>query len=161
MGRRQLLPYCLVSGSMSLGYGSIYTLLADLRDRFGFSGTQLGVIVAAGFFAGFCAQLFLARYADRGHITFMVRGGVVVAALAMFGCAVASEFWAFVLARLLLGLGSGAVGPAIRRIVITRDPDAGRRQPRSARVVRRRRVRARPARRRDRRRAASASARRS
>ena len=76
MGRRQLLPYFLVSGSMSLGYGSIYTLLADLRDRFGFSGTQLGLIVAAGFFAGFCAQLFLARYADRGYIAFMVRGGV-------------------------------------------------------------------------------------
>ena len=69
MGRRQLLPYFLVSGSMSLGYGSIYTLLADLRDRFGFSGTQLGLIVAAGFFAGFCARLFLARYADRGYIT--------------------------------------------------------------------------------------------
>jgi len=123
MGRRQLLPYFLVSGSMSLGYGSIYTLLADLRDRFGFSGTQLGIIVAAGFLAGFCAQLFLARYADRGYITFMVRGGVIVAALAMLGCAVASQFWAFVLARLLLGLGSGAVGPAIRRIVITRDPE--------------------------------------
>ena len=52
MGRRQLLPYFLVSGSMSLGYGSIYTLLADLRDRFGFSGTQLGLIVAAGFSSG-------------------------------------------------------------------------------------------------------------
>ena len=34
---------------MSLGYGSIYTLLADLRDRYGFSEAQLGVIVAAGF----------------------------------------------------------------------------------------------------------------
>jgi MFS family permease len=108
---------------MSLGYGSIYTLLADLRDRFGFTGTQLGLIVAAGFFAGFCAQLFLARYADRGHVAFMVRGGVLVAALAMVLSAIATQFWAFLLARLLLGLGSGAVGPAIRRIVITRDPD--------------------------------------
>jgi MFS family permease len=122
-GTRALLPYCLVSGSMSLGYGSIYTLLADLRDRFGFTGTQLGLIVAAGFFAGFCAQLFLARYADRGHVAFMVRGGVLVAALAMLLSAIATQFWAFLLARLLLGLGSGAVGPAIRRIVITRDPD--------------------------------------
>jgi MFS family permease len=120
---RALLPYCLISGSMSLGYGSIYTLLADLRDRFGFSGTQLGLIVAAGFFAGFCAQLFLARYADRGHVPFMVRGGVLVAALAMLASAVATQFWVFLLARLLLGLGSGAVGPAIRRIVITRDPE--------------------------------------
>src|SRR6476659_2738768 len=108
---------------MSLGYWSIYTLLADLRDRFGFTGTQLGLIVAAGFFAGFAAQLLLARYADRGHAAVMVRAGVFVAALAMLGSAVASQFWAFVLARLLLGLGSGTVGPAIRRIVITQDPD--------------------------------------
>jgi len=120
---RSLLPYCLVSGSVALGYGSIYTLLADLRDRFGFSGTQLGLIVAAGFLAGFCAQLFLARQADRGHAAIMVRGGVIVAALAMLASAVATQFWAFVLARLLLGLGSGTVGPAIRRVVITRDPD--------------------------------------
>jgi MFS transporter, DHA1 family, multidrug resistance protein len=125
-GRRPatLLPYCLVSGSVSLGYGSIYTLLADLRDRYGFTGAQLGLIVAAGFFAGFFAQLVLARHADRGHAAVLIRGGVVVALLAMIGCALATQFWAFMLARLLLGLGSGAVGPAIRRIVITRDPDA-------------------------------------
>jgi len=77
---------------MALGYGSIYTLLADLRDRFGFTGTQLGLIVAAGFFAGFAAQLVLARYADRGHAAFMVRAGVLVAALAMLMSAVASVF---------------------------------------------------------------------
>jgi len=118
-----MLPYCLISACMALGYGSIYTLLADLRDRFGFTGTQLGLIVAAGFFAGFAAQLVLARYADRGHAAFMVRAGVLVAALAMLMSAVASAFWAFVLARLLLGLGSGTVGPAIRRIVITHDPE--------------------------------------
>ena len=118
-----LLPYCLVSGSMTLGYGSIYTLLAALRDRFGFSGTQLGLIVAAGFMAGFAAQLFLARHADRGRAALMVRGGVIIAAFAMLASAVATQFWAFVLARLLLGLGSGTVGPAIRRVVITRDPE--------------------------------------
>jgi MFS family permease len=121
--RRELLPYALVSGSMTLGYGSIYTLLADLRDRFGFSGTQLGLIVAAGFLAGFLAQLLLSRLADRGRAAVMVRGGAAVAALAMLGGAVASRFWEFVLVRLLLGLGSGAVSPAIRRIVISHDPE--------------------------------------
>lgn len=120
---RALLPYCVISGVMSLGYGSIYTLLADLRDRFGFSEGQLGLVVAAGFAAGFCAQLFLARYADRGHIALMVRGGLVVATLAMVMSVVATQFWAFLLARLLLGLGSGTVGPAIRRVVITKDPE--------------------------------------
>jgi MFS family permease len=109
---------------MSLGYGSIYTLLADLRDRYGFTEAQLGLIVAAGFFAGFFAQLALARLADRGHAPLLIRGGVVLAMLAMLGSALATEFWAFLLARLLLGLGSGAVGPAVRRIAITRDPDA-------------------------------------
>lgn len=107
---------------MSLGYGSIFTLLADLRDRFGFSGSQLGLIVAAGFFAGFVAQLFLGRFADRGHVALMVRGGVAAAALAMLASAVATQFGAFLVARLLLGLGSGMVGPAVRRVVITRDP---------------------------------------
>jgi MFS family permease len=119
-----LLPYCIVGGSMSLGYGSIYTLLADLRDRYGFSEAQLGLIVAAGFLAGFVAQLALARLADRGYAPLLVRGGVLLAMAAMIGSAVATQFWAFLLARLLLGLGSGAVGPAIRRIAITRDPDA-------------------------------------
>jgi MFS family permease len=51
-----------------------------------------------------------------------VRVGVTVAALAMVASAVATQFWMFVLARLLLGLGSGVVSPAIRRIVVVRDP---------------------------------------
>ena len=123
IGTRRLLPYCIVSGSMTLGYGSIYTLLADLRDQFGFSDAQLGLIVAAGFFAGFLAQLLLARQADRGHGATLVRGGVIMAVLAMLASAFATQFWAFLVARVLLGLGSGAVSPAIRRIVISRDPD--------------------------------------
>jgi len=122
--RRSLLPYCIVAGSMSLGYGSIYTLLADLRDRYGFTEAQLGYIVAAGFLAGFVTQLALARLADRGYAPLLVRGGIVLAMGAMIGSALATEFWAFLVARLLLGLGSGAVGPAIRRIVITREPEA-------------------------------------
>jgi len=123
VARRELRPYALVSGSMTLGYGSIYTLLADLRHRFGFSGTQLGLIVAAGFLAGFVTQLLLARLADKGRAAVMVRGGASVAALAMLGGAVATRFWEFVLVRLVLGIGSGAVSPAIRRVVITRDPE--------------------------------------
>ncbi len=114
---------CFVAGSMSLGYGSIYTLLADLRDRYGFTEAELGVIVAAG--SWLVRRAALARPARRSRSApLLVRGGVVLAMGAMIGSAAATEFWAFLLARLLLGLGSGAVGPAIRRIVITRDPDA-------------------------------------
>lgn len=122
-GHRSLVPYCVVSGVMSLGYGSVYTLLADLRDEYGFTGTQLGLIVAAGFFAGFGAQLGLARLADQGHVGWLVRGGAIAATGAMVGAAIGGTFWVFLVARVLLGLGSGASSPAIRRIVILRDPE--------------------------------------
>lgn len=118
--------YFVLTGALSLGYGSIYTLLADLRDTYGFSETQLGVITGAGFFAGFVAQLGLARLADRGHTAVMVRTGLTVAAVGMFACALAEEYWLFVLARVGLGLGSGMAGPALRRLVIIRSgPEIG------------------------------------
>jgi MFS family permease len=115
--------YYIISGTLSLGYGSIYALLADLRDTFGFSDAQLGVIAGAGFFAGFLAQALLARQADRGKTSLMVRGGIVLAACAMVACLVGSTYWAFVLARVLFGLGSGIAAPALRRLVILHDPD--------------------------------------
>ena len=43
--------------------------------------------------------------------------------VAMLGCALASEFWAWLATRLLLGFGSGAAMPAMRRIVIARNPE--------------------------------------
>jgi MFS family permease len=107
---------------MSLGYGSVYTLLADIRDRFGFAGWQVGLISFAGFATGFAAQVFLARYADRGYAAHMVRAGIGAAALGMAATVVATHLWQWIGARLLLGLGSGMVGPAIRRVVIARDP---------------------------------------
>lgn len=121
--RRPLYVLFLLTALMSLGYGGIFTLLADIRDEFGFSDGDVGLIAFAGFATGFTSQVLLARYADRGHTAFMLRAGVAVAALGMFGMVVADELWAWVGARLLLGLGSGTVGPAVRRLVITRDPE--------------------------------------
>jgi MFS family permease len=115
--------YFLLTGALSLGYGSIYTLLADLRDTYGFTEAQLGIITGAGFFAGFLAQVVLARQADRGHTATMVRGGLLFAAIAMLSCALATQLWAFIAGRVLLGLGSGMAGPALRRLVILREPD--------------------------------------
>ncbi len=113
----------LLTGVMSLGYGSIFTLLADIRDRFGFSDGDVGLIVFAGFATGFASQVFLARYADRGHTATMVRLGVGVAAAGVIWMIFATELWQWVGARLILGLGSGMVGPAVRRLVIARDPE--------------------------------------
>jgi MFS family permease len=121
--RRPLYVLFLLTALMSLGYGGIFTLLADIRDRFGFSDADVGLIAFAGFATGFTSQVLLARYADRGHTAFMLRAGVGVAAFGMLGMVFATELWAWVGARLLLGLGSGTVGPAVRRLVITRDPE--------------------------------------
>ncbi len=119
---RPFLAYFIVTGTLSMGYGSVFTLLAEFREKFGFSETELGLIAGVGFFAGVIAQVGLARLADRGHARILVHGGVIVALVSMVGMTVADQAWQFMAARFLLGAGTGAVGPAIRRILITRDP---------------------------------------
>ncbi len=120
---RQFIPFFVVTGALSMGYGSVFTLLAEFRDKFGFSETEVGVIAGVGFFAGFIAQVGFSRYADRGHAGLLVHVGVIVAIVSMLAMSVGDQAWHFVMARFFLGAGTGAVGPAIRRVLITRDPD--------------------------------------
>ncbi|CAM8651327.1 AraJ Arabinose efflux permease [Acidimicrobiia bacterium] len=121
-GKPLILLY-LLTAVMSLGYGSVFTLLADIRDEFGFSDSDVGLIAFAGFATGFASQVFLARFADRGYAARMVRLGVAIATIGMVCMVFAGPLWQWVGARLLLGFGSGMVGPAVRRLVIARDPD--------------------------------------
>jgi MFS family permease len=121
-GKPLILLY-LLTAVMSLGYGSVFTLLADIRDEFGFSDSDVGLIAFAGFATGFASQVFLARFADRGYAARMVRLGVAIATIGMVCMVFAEPLWQWVGARLLLGFGSGMVGPAVRRLVIARDPD--------------------------------------
>jgi len=111
----------LVVATLMLGYGSVYALLAEIRTHFGFDDWEIGLIGGAGFAAGFLSQLLLARLSDRGHLRAMIGGGIAVALFGVAGMVVAERLWAFVAARMLLGLGAGCVGPAVRRVVVTRD----------------------------------------
>ena len=120
---RSLVPYFLVSAVLSLGYGSVLTLLGEIRDRFDLTNSDVGVIGGAGFLAGFAAQTGLARFADRGHAARMVRIGITLAVAGVLMCVFATELWQWILARIALGLGSGMVSPATRRVVIAKDPD--------------------------------------
>lgn len=120
---RDLVPFFLVTAVLSIGYGSVLTLLGDIRDRFGLTGGQVGIIAGAGFLAGFVAQTGLARFADRGHAALMVRAGICIAFVGAVLCAVAESFTLWAVARLCIGLGSGMVGPAVRRVVIAKDPE--------------------------------------
>lgn len=112
----------IVTGLMSIGYGIVFTLLADIRDRFGFSDGAVGLIAFAGFASGFASQMFLSRFADRGRTALMVRTGMGIAAASMLWMVFATDLWQWVGGRLLFGLGTGMVAPAVRRVVIARDP---------------------------------------
>ncbi|HBU02204.1 MAG TPA: hypothetical protein DEB20_06655 [Acidimicrobiaceae bacterium] len=119
---RAMVLLFLLTALMSLGYGSVFTLLADIRDKYGFTDGQVGLIAFAGLFTGVLSQLFLARFSDRGYAVFMMRIGIATAAFGMLWMTFATPLWQWIAARLLLGLGSGMVGPAIRRVIIARDP---------------------------------------
>ena len=118
----RLLSYYLAQGLCMGSLASVITLLGELRDEFGLSETQVGLIVGAGFFTAFVTQLTLARVADRGHAPLMVRIGLVAAAASMIGFAASSGFWTMLGSRGALGAAIGVAQPAIRRNVILADP---------------------------------------
>jgi DHA1 family multidrug resistance protein-like MFS transporter len=112
----------IVTALMSIGYGIVFTLLADIRDQFHFTDGAVGLIAFAGFASGFASQMFLSRFADRGRTALMVRTGMGIAAASMLWMVFATDLWQWVGGRLLFGLGTGMVAPAVRRVVIARDP---------------------------------------
>ena len=123
MKKPSVLPLMLASGLGAMSYGTIFTIVDDLRDRYGISEARLGLIMGVGFFAGFVSNVFLAPYADRGHAKRMIMIGIIVQLLGntMFGFL--HSFWPLFLARAIMGIGGGMIYPAVRRIVIIRDPD--------------------------------------
>lgn len=118
-----LWPYYLVVFLMTAGIGVVFTLLAELRDEFGLSDLGVGLVASSGFLAALVAQLALARWADRGYSILMIRAGLGVAVLSMVLMTAGSSLWLFVLARATLGVATGLVIPAARRIVIAVDPE--------------------------------------
>ncbi len=112
----------VLAGVLSLGYGSVFALLAEVRDAFGFSEFAIGVIGGAAFVAGFAAQVGLARYADRGHGEALLKLGVLTAAMGAGLLIFAESLFLWVVARALLGFGAGCVFPAVRRVALTADP---------------------------------------
>ena len=112
----------LVTATAAMGYGFVVSLLAEFRDEYGFSGLGLGILAGAGFFSGFFANVWLARYADRGWSKEMIRIGLAMGLIASLWMAASSDIFQFVAARVLVGLGAGLCGPPIRKIIIARNP---------------------------------------
>lgn len=121
--RRANLPLLAAIAVEAMGYGGIFGLIADLQDTYGFPRWGLGLIAASAFPAALVGQLGLARFADRGYTRQLLWVGLATAAVGMVWFWLGNALWEFVVARILVGLGSGTFIPAARRVIISRDPD--------------------------------------
>ncbi|MFM9132155.1 MAG: MFS transporter [Actinomycetota bacterium] len=78
MRKRTVLLLQLATCFGAMSYGTMFTVLDDFRDEYGVSESQLGLILAVGFLAGFVAQIFLAPFADKGNAKRMILVGIAV-----------------------------------------------------------------------------------
>ena len=115
---RGLRSLYLVAGVTMAGVSSVFALLAELEERYRLPAASLGWIAGAAFVAALATQLTLARYADRGYGTLLLRGGVIAAASGLVWFALATELWQLVAARALLGGGVGMIMPPARRAIV-------------------------------------------
>ena len=121
--RRSNVPLLAAIFVEAMGYGAIFGLLADLQDTYHFEQSGLGFIAASAFPAALIGQLGLSRFADRGYTRKLLWFGLTTAAIGMVWFWVGHSLWEFILARVLVGLGSGTFIPAARRVILSRDPD--------------------------------------
>jgi len=121
--RRVIVVFALVVALSAAGYGVMFTVLDEMRSEYGIGEGALGLIVAIGFFASFLAQVFLAPFADRGFARRLVLVGMALEIGGMLTMAFSHSVTTLVMARAVMGIGAGMLGPATRRIVILADPE--------------------------------------
>ena len=119
---RPLLPFQLLMGVTAGGIGGIVTVLGELRDELGFSGSGIGIMVASGFVAAFLSQVTLARLADAGHSRVMATAGIALSAVAMLMMVFAVDLEVWILSRAALGFAGGLILPGVRRAASVHDP---------------------------------------
>ena len=119
---RDLLPFQLLMGVTAGGIGGIVTVLGELRDELGFSGSGIGIMVASGFVAAFLSQVTLARLADVGHARIMATIGIALSAVAMLMMVFAVDLELWILSRAALGFAGGLILPGVRRAASVHDP---------------------------------------
>jgi MFS transporter, DHA1 family, multidrug resistance protein len=122
ISKHQLTGLYILTAILMVGYGAIFSLLAEIRDSFGFSATGVGFIGAAAFVSGFIAQLGLSRYADLGYGSLMMKVGLLFCIAATAWMVFADSLPEWIASRAALGFGAGIVRPAIRRLVFIDNP---------------------------------------
>ena len=106
-----------------MGYGVMFTVLDDFRDKYGITESKLGLIVSIGFITGFFSQILFAPQADKGHAKKLVMSGIAIEIIGTLFMAFGHAFLPLMLGRLLTGFGVGISEPALRRILILSDPE--------------------------------------
>ena len=106
-----------------MGYGVMFTVLDDFRDKYGITEAQLGIIVGVGFITGFLSQILFAPLADKGHAKKLVMTGIAIEIVGTLFMAFGQVFLPLIIGRLLAGFGVGISEPALRRILILSDPE--------------------------------------
>ena len=106
-----------------MGYGVMFTVLDDFRDKYGITESKLGLIVSIGFITGFFSQILFAPQADKGHAKKLVMTGITIEIIGTLFMAFGHAFLPLMLGRLLAGFGVGISEPALRRILILSDPE--------------------------------------
>lgn len=106
-----------------MGYGVMFTVLDDFRDKYGLTEAQLGIIVGVGFLTGFLSQILFAPLADKGHAKKLVMTGIAIEIVGTLFMAFGQAFLPLIIGRLLAGFGVGISEPALRRILILSDPE--------------------------------------
>ena len=106
-----------------MGYGVMFTVLDDFRDKYGITEAQLGLIVGVGFITGFLSQILFAPQADKGHAKKLVMTGIAIEIVGTLFMAFGQAFLPLINGRLLAGFGVGISEPALRRILILSDPE--------------------------------------
>jgi len=106
-----------------MGYGVMFTVLDDFRDKYGITEAQLGIIVGVGFLTGFLSQILFAPLADKGHAKKLVMTGIAIEIVGTLFMAFGQAFFPLIIGRLLAGFGVGISEPALRRILILSDPE--------------------------------------
>lgn len=123
MNKRTLYLLQATTALGGMGYGVMFTVLDDFRDKFGIAESQLGLIVGVGFITGFLSQILFAPQADKGHAKKLVMTGIVIEIIGTLFMAFGHAFLPLLIGRLLTGFGVGISEPALRRILILSDPE--------------------------------------
>jgi ACS family D-galactonate transporter-like MFS transporter len=97
-----------------------------LKDEFGISSGQLGVLLSAFFWTYASFQLASGWLVDRLNVNWVFAGGFFLWSAATVGTGVVHVFWVLFVLRLLLGIGESVAYPAYSKIIILNFPEEHR-----------------------------------